>query len=89
MRLRKLKLKDAPLMLEWMHDADVVRDLRNDFASKTIGDCRDFIKNSSNDKMNVHYAIVSNEDEYMGTVSLKNIDNQTNVMFPSGTTTCW
>ena len=78
MRLRKLKLKDAPLMLEWMHDADVVRDLRNDFASKTIGDCRDFIKNSSNDKMNVHYAIVSNEDEYMGTVSLKNIDNQTN-----------
>ena len=78
MKLRKLKLKDAPLMLEWMHDVDVVRDLRNNFASKTIDDCRNFILNSSNNKECVHYAVVSNKDEYMGTVSLKDIDSQTN-----------
>ena len=78
MRLRKLKLKDAPLMLEWMHDNDVIKDLRSGFASKTIEDCRNFIRSSSNNQFNVHYAIVSNEDEYMGTVSLKNIDAKTN-----------
>ena len=36
MRLRKLQLKDAPLMLEWMHDESVVHDLHTDFASKSI-----------------------------------------------------
>ena len=76
MKLRKLKLKDAPLMLEWMHDEDVIRDLRNNFASKTIEDCRNFISNSAMDKENVHYAVASNKDEYMGTVSLKDIDSK-------------
>ena len=77
MKIRKLKLGDAPLMLEWMHDPDVVKDLRANFANKTIEDCRNFIKNSLSDEHNVHYAIASNEDEYMGTVSLKEIDNLT------------
>lgn len=77
MKLRKLKNKDAPLMLEWMHDTDVVKDLRNNFTSKTIEDCKAFITSSSNDKNNIHYAVVSNKDEYMGTVSLKDIDKQT------------
>lgn len=76
MKLRKLKLKDAPLMLEWMHDQDVTRDLRNNFTSKTIDDCRNFISNSANNKKNVHYAVASNKDEYMGTVSLKDIDSK-------------
>lgn len=77
MKLRKLELKDAPFMLEWMHDSDVVKDLRTDFLNKTIEDCRAFIKNSENDQKNVHFAIVSNKDEYMGTVSLKEIDKNT------------
>ena len=77
MKLRKLKLSDAPLMLEWMHDPDVVKDLRANFASKTIEDCQSFIIESQKDKDNVHYAIVSNKDEYMGTVSLKDIDRKT------------
>ena len=77
MKLRKLKLKDAPLMLEWMYDTDIVKDLRNNFASKTIEDCRAFISSSGNDERHIHYAIVSNKDEYMGTVSLKEIDKQT------------
>ena len=76
MKLRKLKLKDASLMLEWMHDDNVIKDLRTNFAIKTLDDCRAFISNSLNDEHNAHYAIVSNKDEYMGTVSLKEIDRK-------------
>lgn len=73
MNLRKLELKDAPLMLEWMHDKGVVEDLRTNFLTKTIDDCENFIKGSWNDKDNWNVAIVDEEDIYMGTVSLKNI----------------
>ena len=74
MRLRKLELKDAPLMLEWMHDTDVVNHLSANFAAKTLKDCEAFIEISHEDDVNVHMAIVSAEDEYMGTVSLKHVD---------------
>ena len=73
MKLRKLELKDAPLMLEWMHDKSVVEDLRTNFLTKTMEDCENFIKSSWNDKNNWNVAIVDEEDTYMGTVSLKNI----------------
>ena len=63
-------------MLEWMHDPSVVKDLRTDFASKTEEDCRRFIEYSFNDKRNIHRAIVNDEDEYLGTVSLKNVSNK-------------
>ena len=75
MYLRALKQEDAPLMLEWMHDNNVVGMLRSDFASKTIDDCKEFIL-SSISKTNIHLAIASDSDEYMGTVSLKNIENK-------------
>lgn len=74
MRLRDLEVKDAPLMLEWMHDKDVTKCMATDFASKTIEDCERFIAGSLTDTENVHKAIVTDEDEYMGTVSLKHID---------------
>ena len=75
MQLRNLELKDASLMLEWMHDKSVVEGLRTDFGSKTIGDAECFIKSSWNNNNNINLAIVSDEDEYMGTVSLKYIEN--------------
>lgn len=75
MHLRRLELKDAPLMLEWMHDTSVVGLLRTNFASKTIEDCEQFIKNSLDDGKDLHLAIASDEDEYMGTVSLRDIEN--------------
>lgn len=77
MRLRDLELKDAPLMLEWMHDENVIENLRGRFSEKTIEDCQEFIKASKNKEHDIHLAIVSDEDEYMGTVSLKNIDRET------------
>ena len=74
MRLRKLELKDAPLMLEWMHDETVVKDMQADCSSKTLEDCNHFILSSKDTRKNLHLAIVDENDEYMGTVSLKNIE---------------
>lgn len=73
MNVRKLEKKDAPLMLEWMHDANVTEYLSANFAAKTIEDAESFIENSVVDKDNYHLAIVNEDDEYMGTVSLKHI----------------
>lgn len=75
MKLRKLEMKDAPLMLEWMHDKSVVENMQTDFASFTIENCENFIKKSSNDEKNLHLAVTDENDEYMGTVSLKNMKN--------------
>lgn len=75
--LRGLEEKDAPLMLEWMHDETVTHDLQNNFAEKTMDDCLQFIKNSQADRTNFHLAIVDQSDEYMGTVSLKHIAGKT------------
>ncbi len=74
MNIRELQLKDAPLMLEWMLDKSVVKDLQGDFCNKTIEDCRNFIIASWKDETNIHLAIVDDADTYMGTVSLKHID---------------
>lgn len=74
MRLRNLELKDAPLMLEWMHDATVVEKLRGSFRNKTLSDCETFINMAENKEENIHLAIVTDEDEYMGTVSLKKLN---------------
>jgi len=74
MRLRKLELGDAPLMLEWMHDDSVVHYMGADFLKKTLEDCRAFIAASQTDLPNIHRAIVDDEGVYMGTVSLKNVD---------------
>ena len=62
-------------MLEWMHDPSVVEYMQADFASKSLDDCIGFI-HSSSDK-NAHFAVVDDQDKYMGTVSLKHItDNE-------------
>ena len=74
MILRRLKKEDAPLMLEWMHDKEVTHDLASDFSSKTIKDAERFITTSQNAGKDLHMAIATDDDEYMGTVSLKHID---------------
>ena len=73
MDLRKLELKDAPLMLEWMHDRSVVENLQTNFLEKTMEDCEMFITDSWQNESNLHLAIVDEKDTYMGTVSLKHI----------------
>lgn len=78
MRLRDLELKDAPLMLEWMHDENVVEKLRGNFKEKTLADAESFIIASKDKERDIHLAIATDEDEYMGTVSLKSIDRGNN-----------
>lgn len=73
MKIRRLKNTDAQYMLEWMHDKNVTQYLSKSFAIKKIDDCIAFIDNSNTDK-EMHLAIVNDNDEYMGTVSLKNIN---------------
>ncbi len=76
MRLRELKIKDAPFMLEWMKNENVTKNLATFFLNNTLEDCKLFIKNSKKNKDSLHLAIVSDTDEYMGTVSLKNINQE-------------
>ena len=70
-----LQKKDAPLMLEWMHDENVVGYLQGQFRSKQIDDCERFIESSLEDQSNLHMAVVDENDVYMGTVSLKHISS--------------
>ena len=75
MKLRPLELKDAPLMLEWMHDESVVGHLATNFAQKTLDDCNRFIIWSNRTDTDLHLAITDDQNEYMGTVSLKHIQD--------------
>ena len=74
--LRELKIKDAPLMLEWMKDPLVSRFFRFDFSSMTVDDCIRFIESAEDDPKTKHFAIVNEDDEYLGTISLKNITDK-------------
>ncbi|MCR4754916.1 MAG: GNAT family N-acetyltransferase [Lachnospiraceae bacterium] len=75
MKLRYLCDKDAPLMLEWMQDKELVKDLHKNFELMNIDNCRAFIQTANYEtETDLHMAITDDNDEYMGTVSLKNID---------------
>ncbi len=75
MKLRALQKKDAALMLEWMHDENVYSFLSKDFSHMTIEDCQKFISEAASlSGSSRHYAIADENDEYMGTISLKNIE---------------
>ena len=70
--IRKLEEKDVAGMLEWMHDEAVNCWFRFDFSAMTEEKALDFVKASFTEE-NQNFAIVDENDEYMGTISLKNI----------------
>ena len=74
MKLRKLKAKDAENMLSWMHDDNVNQFFATQFKNFDQQKVLRFIEESQTDGEQVHRACVNDEDEYLGTVSLKNID---------------
>ncbi|WP_305084278.1 GNAT family N-acetyltransferase [uncultured Faecalibaculum sp.] len=74
MNLRKLEFRDAERMLQWMHDYQTTEFLNTDFETKTLSDCESFISAANDGTKNLHLAVVDELDEYMGTVSLKNIN---------------
>lgn len=72
--LRALQDKDAEGMLEWMTDPSIIRFFQFDATNMTIDSCREFIAAANQDSKCRHYAIANEEDDYLGTISLKNID---------------
>lgn len=72
--LRELQDKDAPYMLEWMQDSSIACFFRFGAEIMTIDSCRDYIMNAGKNERCKHYAIVDEVDEYLGTISLKEID---------------
>ena len=63
-------------MLEWMHDDSVVHFMGKDFSRMTLSDCVSFIRSCADESRDVHRAIVSDDNVYLGTVSLKNINHE-------------
>ena len=74
-RLRKLEEKDIPGMLEWMHDPDAYRWFRFNAEEMTPERVRNFIANSFTETAR-HYAITDETDEYLGTISIEDIDRE-------------
>lgn len=73
--LRCLKAQDAFRMLEWMHDESMTRYLFLDGHNSTIDDALNFIQAAQSDRPSLHRAIIDDNDCYLGTVSLKDIDD--------------
>lgn len=74
MRLRKFKGADVGGILGWMHDDRVNCFFEKDFASFTERDVLKFIDSTKDETVDFHRACVDENDCYLGTVSLKNID---------------
>lgn len=75
-QLRSLGSKDAPFMYEWMTDPEITRFFRFDASKITEEGCRDYIEKAQADPNTVHFAIADENDEYLGTISLKDIDRE-------------
>ncbi len=78
-KLRQLQKKDASLMLEWMHDPEVQKGFQRDMASMKLEDTEAFCEQSIIPKQlqdgdSLHFAFVDEKDEYLGTISLKDIN---------------
>lgn len=77
-RLREVKLKDCSGMLEWMHDPQINCLYTNKIKMATKESVEKFIADAAKTReagSTYHYAVVDDQDEYLGTISLKNIDN--------------
>jgi len=72
--LRPLCLDDADRMLEWMRDPDITKYLQIGGPNTSKKSVEAFIRNSADECTNLHRAIVNQDGEYMGTISLKHID---------------
>ena len=60
-----------------MHFEESKEIFAKDFNNYTKEDVKRFV-NTKNTKENINYACVNDKDEYLGTVSLKNIDHENN-----------
>lgn len=61
-------------MLEWMTDPEITRFFRFDPSNVTQQSCEEYIENAGSQPNTRHFAVVDENDEYLGTISLKDID---------------
>lgn len=71
-RLRELLEKDIEGMLEWMHTPEINCFFRFDAKDMDYKKALKFV--TSKREEDIHFAIVNEQDEYIGTISLKDID---------------
>ena len=76
--LRDLELRDAKAMYETMCDTNVNAFMNIDGAKSSLKSCENFIKKANANPNFKHFAITDDEDIWVGTISLKNIDNEVN-----------
>ena len=74
MKLRKLEKKDIPFMLEWMQDKEQAAFFRFDPDSVTEETGAAYIEKAQDQDPDYHFAVVDQNDEYLGTISLKQVD---------------
>lgn len=72
-KLRELKEKDIEGMLEWMHDPSINCFFRFNGEDMNYDKALSFIDLKPENAH--HYAVVNEDDEYLGTISLKDIDH--------------
>lgn len=76
-KLRELQEKDVEGMLEWMHDPEIQKNFQKNMLERKEEDVLQFIRETEYcllDGKSIHYAIVNEDDVYLGTISLKNVD---------------
>lgn len=75
-KLRKLEMKDADGMLLWMKDPEVQKGFRRDMSRNTRETVLNFINSACYEKIDggaLHFALTDESNEYMGTMTLKDI----------------
>ncbi len=78
-RLRPLEDKDCNGMLEWMHDPAINYFYTDKIKNATSETVKMFVKSAGElqkEGVAYHYAIVDASDEYMGTISLKEMETR-------------
>lgn len=75
MQLRNLDIADAEGMYAWLSDNKVTSGLNGEYKNCLIRDAKNFIFESAHTPNEVHKAIVTDENDYVGTVSLRFIND--------------
>ena len=80
--LRELKEQDAEGMLEWMHSEESKKFFKKNMQAITLDQAIEFCRNAEIPKtilngVSLHFAVADENDEYLGTISLKNINTET------------
>ncbi len=75
-KLRMLKEKDIPFMLEWMKDKEQAAFFRFDPDNVTEETAAAYIRSAQRPDPDYHFAVTDEQDEYLGTISLKQVDRE-------------